>query len=257
MPPSGHSGRLEPARHGATLQQNGLKLIGSVFVSQFIEYEQPVQLAGGAFVASRIGGFSYMSLGVRIHHTTIGRYCSIADNVTTAPGDRPTDHISTSPASFSGTFDWFRPAEFPSSDGVEQKVTIGNDVWIGTDVLILGGVKIGDGAIIGARSVVTRDVAPYTIVGGVPARVIRKRFEDSVIERLLILAVWKFDLPFIFKTTKIPIHLPLTPSTLDSLEQAVFEGGVPRMPSLFRRLYPSDEGQWRLDAVQTTGSTSA
>ena len=72
-------------------------------------------------------------------------------------------------------------------------IVIGNDVWIGYEAVIMAGVTIGDGAIIGTRAVVTKDVPPYTIVGGVPAKLIRKRFPDDVIERLLSLKWW--DLP--------------------------------------------------------------
>ena len=67
---------------------------------------------------------------------------------------------------------------------------VGNDVWIGYEAVILAGVRIGDGAVIGSRAVVTRDIPPYTIVGGVPARTIRKRFDDTVIARLLDLRWW-------------------------------------------------------------------
>lgn len=67
---------------------------------------------------------------------------------------------------------------------------VGNDVWIGYEAVILAGVRIGDGAVIGSRAVVTRDISPYTIVGGVPARTIRKRFDDTVIARLLDLRWW-------------------------------------------------------------------
>ena len=72
-------------------------------------------------------------------------------------------------------------------------IVVGSDVWIGYEAVILSGVTIGDGAIIGARAVVTRDVPPYTIVGGVPARPIRKRFDDSVIVRLQALRWWDWD----------------------------------------------------------------
>lgn len=70
---------------------------------------------------------------------------------------------------------------------------IGNDVWIGYEAVILSGVRIGDGAIIGARAVVTKDVPPYTIVGGVPARPIRRRFDDAVIKKLETLRWWDWD----------------------------------------------------------------
>ena len=83
-------------------------------------------------------------------------------------------------------------------------IVIGNDVWIGFEAVILAGVKIGDGAIIGARAVVTKDVPPYSIVGGIPAKVIRKRYSPDIIEQLLSLRWWdwtkekiKRNLPFI------------------------------------------------------------
>lgn len=72
-------------------------------------------------------------------------------------------------------------------------ISIGNDVWIGYEAAILAGVTIGDGAVIGARAVVTKNVEPYAIVGGVPAKPIRKRFDDITIERLLKIKWW--DLP--------------------------------------------------------------
>ena len=72
-------------------------------------------------------------------------------------------------------------------------IVIGNDVWIGYEAVILSGVKIGDGAVIGARAVVTKDVPPYTVVGGVPAKTIRKRFDDATVEKLLALRWWGWD----------------------------------------------------------------
>ncbi len=73
-------------------------------------------------------------------------------------------------------------------------IVIGNDVWIGYEALILSGVTVGDGAIIGSRAVVTKDVLPYTIVGGVPAKPIRRRFDGAVIERLEKLRWWDWDI---------------------------------------------------------------
>lgn len=72
-------------------------------------------------------------------------------------------------------------------------IVIGNDVWIGYDAVIMSGVNIGDGAIIGTRAVVTKDVSPYTVVGGVPAKPIRKRFDDETIEKLLALRWWDWS----------------------------------------------------------------
>jgi acetyltransferase-like isoleucine patch superfamily enzyme len=74
-----------------------------------------------------------------------------------------------------------------------EKVFIGNDVWIGANCLIIDGVKIGDGAVIGANSVITKDVEPYLIVGGVPGKPIRKRFDDNTISKLLEFKWWNKD----------------------------------------------------------------
>ena len=88
---------------------------------------------------------------------------------------------------------WGTPvSEVSSAWDNRGDIVIGNDVWIGYEAVILSGVHIGDGAIIGARAVVTRDVEPYTIMGGVPARPIRKRYDEETIQRLLALRWWDF-----------------------------------------------------------------
>jgi virginiamycin A acetyltransferase len=83
-------------------------------------------------------------------------------------------------------------------------IIIGNDVWIGYEAVIMSGVTIGDGAVVGARALITKDVPPYTVVGGVPAKVIKRRFSDEIIAELLILKWWdwssdkiSYNLPFI------------------------------------------------------------
>lgn len=75
----------------------------------------------------------------------------------------------------------------PSRTASSERVTIGNDIWIGTRVIIMNGLTVGDGAVIGAGSIVTKDVAPYSIVAGVPARVIRARFASAIVEQLMAL----------------------------------------------------------------------
>lgn len=93
-------------------------------------------------------------------------------------------------------------------------IVIGNDVWIGYEAVILSGVTIGDGAIIGARAVVTKDVPPYTIVGGVPAKPIRRRFDDETVRRLLALRWWDWD------EDRIRRHIPAIQSgDIDALTE--------------------------------------
>ena len=123
---------------------------------------------------------------------TIGRFCSIACGAKFLfnSANHALGSLSTYP--FPIFFEeWGLPVEdIPRAWDNKGDIVVGNDVWIGFEAVILAGVTIGDGAVIGARAVVTRDVPPYTIVGGVPARAIRKRFPDSVIERLLALRWW-------------------------------------------------------------------
>jgi len=115
------------------------------------------------------------------HVVTIGGYCSVAANVEfIIGGNHHTERISTFP---------FAGAGGPSSKG---PITVGNDVWIGKNALILSGITVGDGAAIGANSVVTRDVRPYAIVAGNPAREIRRRFADEEVEALLRIAWWSW-----------------------------------------------------------------
>ena len=136
----------------------------------------------------------------------VGRYCSISDFVSVAEGNHPThDFVSTSPAFYARRHDSVRTYVdedlFQEQNYAipEKKISaiIGNDVWIGRNVLILQGIKIGDGAIIAAGSVVTKDVEPYSIVGGVPAKEIRKRFSEEEIKFLLKFEWWNKPLNWI------------------------------------------------------------
>ena len=121
----------------------------------------------------------------------IGKYTS----VTIGGGVHPLDRISTSPLFYDAGNDW-KTSRFISPDNakIEQvKTNIGSDVWIGDNAYIKAGKTVGDGAIIGAGSVVTHDIPPYAIVAGVPAKVIRYRFPQDVIEKLLKSEWWAMD----------------------------------------------------------------
>lgn len=140
---------------------------------------------------SSIGFGSYVGWDSTLANCKIGRYCSIAPYVNVVVGRHPTKNfVSTHPALFStmkqAGFTYVDTQRFKENhylaDG--KSVHIGNDVWIGNYVIIIEGVTIGDGAIIAAGSVVIKDVPPYTIVGGNPARVIRLRFTENQISKL-------------------------------------------------------------------------
>jgi len=120
----------------------------------------------------------------------IGKFCSIANDVRIfLDGEHETNNISTYPFGYFKGFTT-KKRHITKSKG---EVIIGNDVWIGYGVTILSGVKIGDGAILGACSLITKDVLPYTIVGGVPAKIIKKRFNDKTIKKLLEIKWWNWS----------------------------------------------------------------
>ena len=121
----------------------------------------------------------------------IGKFCSIACGARFLFNSA--NHLSnyTFPIFYEAWGHGMSPAEAWDNKG---DIVIGNDVWIGYDAVILAGVTVGDGAVIGARAMVTKDVPPYTIVGGVPARPIRKRFPDETVKTLLRLRWWDWPL---------------------------------------------------------------
>jgi len=150
--------------------------------------------------SSHMGYGSYIAQNTKISKTRIGRYCSIGPNVNCIFGKHPSDtFVSTHPVFFSlktpVNFTYAKKQlfqEFSMTKEPEKKYTIkiGNDVWIGANVSIFDGIEIGDGAIVAANALVNKNVAPYTIVGGVPAKIIKKRFSNEDIEFLSKLKWW-------------------------------------------------------------------
>lgn len=139
----------------------------------------------------KMGRYSYVASGTRITDTDIGAFCSIGARCGIGGGVHPTDTVSTSPVFLKGKNILKKNfAEIPYAPS--STVEIGNDVWIGEGVCIVSGIKIGDGAVIGAHAVVTKNVEPYSVIAGVPAREIRKRFDDITIEKLLRLKWWEW-----------------------------------------------------------------
>ena len=129
---------------------------------------------------AKIGDHSYLNAYSRLSNVTIGKFCSIASNVKIGIGEHPIHMVSTHPAFYSNNkpFQTFADKMFVKEYG---NVRIGNDVWIGADVTILNNIEIGNGAIVALGSVVTKDVPPYAIVGGIPARIIKFRFDEEKI----------------------------------------------------------------------------
>lgn len=137
-----------------------------------------------------LGDYSYISKNASVNHAAIGKFCSIGPNFCCGMGLHPTDGVSTAPMFYSVAMQ--NGTTLCSQNQYEEsKFThIGNDVYIGANVFVLDGVTIGDGAIVGAGAVVTRDIPPYAVAVGVPAKVVKFRFDEATVEALLAKKWW-------------------------------------------------------------------
>jgi len=179
------------AREGLTEVHADVIFEPPVTISTAINLDAPAEF--GAFTHSN---------GSQLSHCTIGRYCSISPGVEVGHGGHPTDWLSVSALQYApNVYGWSnflevtpRRSNSPEFEPILH-TTIGNDVWIGANSFIKAGISIGDGAIIGAGSVVTRDVAPYAVVGGNPAKLIKYRFDETVIDRIQASKWWHFAIP--------------------------------------------------------------
>lgn len=185
------------------------ELPNSLSIPSHIVIEPHTRMAVYAELYS-VGSFSY-SLSPMPGFVSIGRYCSIANGVSILGPKHPIDRVSTSPFTYErGFVDRYaslsKSIDFkikPTSGYDRRPVKIGHDVWIGEHASLSQGIAIGNGAIVAAHSNVTKDIEPYTIVGGNPAKVIRRRFHsDSLIADLLDSQWWSYcfldfhELPF-------------------------------------------------------------
>lgn len=154
---------------------------------------------------SIIDSYSYISYNCTINNCEIGKFCSIAKGVKIGLGKHPVNFISTSPIFYSPKNPLRKIFSKTAKFQENEHVKIGNDVWIGANVIILDGITVGNGAIIGANSVVNKDVPPFSIVGGVPAKLIKKRFEENIIELLENSNWWDMPLAFFEKEEVIDV----------------------------------------------------
>lgn len=146
-----------------------------------------VEINVGSFVdpIAQIGDYTYIGRHCKISRCSIGRYCSIGDDVSIGPGEHDINTISTSAFLYSGS-DW-------GAELLKKTCVIDNDVWIGANVVIRRGVHIGTGAVIGAHSFVNKDVPPFAVVGGSPARIIKYRFDENMQQKILKSKYWEFS----------------------------------------------------------------
>ncbi len=200
--------QLHPlAEHPRVTFIRNLDLPPNVEVGAYSYYDDPAGL--GAFLDNILYHFAF--LGDRL---VIGRFCAIAAGTRFLMngGNHRLDAPSTYPfAIFGGAWATAPTGKFPN----RGDTVIGNDVWLGYESTVLPGVTVGDGAVVAAKSVVSADVPPYAIVAGNPARVVRMRFSDADIARLLRIAWWDWD------ADRITAHLgAIGDGDVDALEAA-------------------------------------
>lgn len=203
---------LEDGRKGISILDT--VLLGTWGFFSQIECEVPICLGRCQIDCGTIGAFTQINIGkiksesniTCIDAQRIGRFCSIAHGVTIGLSGHSTSFLSSSTLfKFNNNADLFTPFLKERNKNWEMHMKeknlaswkkplpiIGNDVWIGYGSTILNGVTVGDGAVIAAGAVVTKDIEPYSIVGGVPAKIIKKRFNDNIISALLNIKWWNY-----------------------------------------------------------------
>lgn len=166
---------------------------------------------------SKIGCYSYTSANTIINFANIGRFCSIARNVDIGGFDHDYNKVTTMPL--------FRFAqmnmggnELAIKPDYEELCHIGNDVWIAAGAHILHNVNLGNGAVIGAGAVVTKDVEPYAIVAGIPAKLVKYRFSDKYIEELESIQWWNWPVSVIIENIQFLLHTNVNDDAIEVLK---------------------------------------
>ena len=176
------------------------KIRGTAIKNSRIDKTSKVE-AGSSIVNVTMDKYSFCGYECEITNCSIGSFCSIADKVIIGGSFHPMNWVSTSPVFYYGKDSVEKKfSEFKKDD--VKRTYIGHDVWIGNYVLVKQGVKIGNGAVIGMGSVVTKDVPPYEVWAGNPAKCIRKRFDNDIIQRLLTSEWWNLDEDVLEKAAK-------------------------------------------------------
>ncbi len=195
---------------------------GVVLLEKRASVDKKCLLEGGNRIKSKsslkntyLGFATYIGNNSHLYNCMVGRYCSIGSRVMIIRGSHPLHFVSTHPAFYSKAkqcgFTYVNEQKYVELTEPKYfekySVKIGNDVWIGSDVRILDGVEIGDGAVVATGAVVTKDVPPYAIVGGVDSKLIKYRFDEDAIRKLLIIKWWEKDEQWIKNNKELFVNI--------------------------------------------------
>lgn len=169
---------------------------------------------------SQMGDYSYVGRNFTCWYAKIGKFCSISWNVGIGGANHDYNRISQHAFLYAEQFGMLESGQQPCYNRFNTDCEIGNDVWIGCNAVICRGVHIGDGAVIGAGSVVTKDVEPYTIVGGVPAKVLKRRCPMELAQRLMATKWWDLD-PNVIKKHLSDFNELISEESIKAIEELV------------------------------------
>ncbi len=236
-----------PIANTAAIKKYGIIIAGKLEMKNAkLAFQPPVRFQSlHCPQGLKIGAYSFMRDSYAGSSPAIGRYCSIGANFSIGEPNHPLDWLSTASFQYrSSKFGFYEPMrdfvpvpepEVPKGKDV---TTVGNDVWIGSNVMILRGVRVGDGAVIAAGAVVTKDVQPYSIVGGVPAKIIGNRFADPAIPAALSkLKWWQFLAPDL---SGVSFEKPML--AIKEIRRREEAGEIVRKAGVFRVLRSSGKG---------------
>ncbi|NMD06781.1 MAG: antibiotic acetyltransferase [Phyllobacteriaceae bacterium] len=186
----------QPKRHSPKATRDGTPRVHASAQLRDCELGRFTDVAERVVMAEcSLGDYSYVERGVEAIYSSVGKFCAVAANARINALNHPVERISQHKITY-------RPNEYFLGAKIDkafralrqsQRVEIGHDVWIGHGAIIMPGVRIGHGAVVAAGAVVTKDVEPYAIVAGVPARLVKWRFDKIVREQIISLAWWDWE----------------------------------------------------------------
>lgn len=228
-----------------------------------LTFERPAWVFGHRLKGCEIGAFTFFNASGRtsVYRTRMGRYAQIGESSIIGPPEHPMDWFSNHPFAFTRPthipamyefedFARLAPAQDAGAAWADEDddTVIGHEAYVGAGSFVKRGVRIGDGAVIGARSVVTRDIPPYTIAVGSPAKVVRDRFDEKLIARFQSLQWWKYDLA----PWKKQVDFSKVEATLEFFEEKAADGGLELLRPPVQRITVLDDSSYTVQQLSTT-----